>query len=440
VWQRTKSVLASPSTIVVVAFLFRIALFYAQQMGSPLPRGNPAPFGYEAGRVAASIATGKGFSSPLPVDSGPTAWFTPVYPYLLAGVFKLFGVFSYASALVVVALNCAFSAMTCWPVFYISRRLFGPGVAAGSAWLWAFLPTAVGFPIEWIWDTSLSALMLALIVLATLQVTQTTRLLPWIGYGLLWALGILTNAALVSLLPFLLGWAVFRLRPRAPNWIKLAGAASLACLLTMFPWFVRNYRVFGQVVLFRSNFGLEFWLGNNEQVPDSWAPDLHPNDNPVEREKYRRMGEIPYMAEKQRLAIQFIKTHPRDFLRFCFHRFMNNWTGTWDPVTDMLPNLPWWDRLLVLSNCLFSILAFVGLLFASRSRSEGAFPLAAVLLIFPIIYYISHPSLRYRHPIDPVMTVLVVFAVSCPFAWLARRRAPSASPAAHASASAGALR
>ncbi|MBA0087977.1 MAG: hypothetical protein HRJ53_23575, partial [Acidobacteria bacterium Pan2503] len=61
-------------------------------------------FGFETGRIARSIVEGRGFGNPISVPSGPTAWLTPVYPYLLAGVFKLWGVYTKTSALVI--LSC----------------------------------------------------------------------------------------------------------------------------------------------------------------------------------------------------------------------------------------------------------------------------------------------------------------------------------------------
>ena len=39
---------------------------------------------------------GQGFSSPTDLPTGPSAWAPPVYPYILAGVFKLFGIYSNA--------------------------------------------------------------------------------------------------------------------------------------------------------------------------------------------------------------------------------------------------------------------------------------------------------------------------------------------------------
>ena len=58
-----------------------------------------------------------------------------------------------------------------------------------------------------------------------------------------------------------------------------------------------------------------------------WSQWSHPNDNPQEGEKYERMGEIAYMAEKQHEAFEFMRTHPRETLYFMFHRFANNWLG-----------------------------------------------------------------------------------------------------------------
>jgi hypothetical protein len=39
-------------------------------------------------------------------------------------------------------------------------------------------------------------------------------------------------------------------------------------------------------------------------------------------------------------------------------------------------------------------------------------PLAVCLLLFPIPYYITHTSLRYRHPIDPFMVILTAYAIT----------------------------
>src|SRR5690242_16784205 len=87
-----------------------VTMAYLDPLQLALDRGGfHWPFGYETGKIAASIAEGHGFSNPLFAPTGPTAWMTPVYPYIIAGIFKIFGVYSTASALVVLTFNAIIS-------------------------------------------------------------------------------------------------------------------------------------------------------------------------------------------------------------------------------------------------------------------------------------------------------------------------------------------
>ena len=81
------------------------------------------------GLVARSIVSGHGFGNVFANNTGPTAVLPPVYSYLLAVIFKLFGVETKASILIALALNSLFSALTCVPIFLIARRGFGDRVA-----------------------------------------------------------------------------------------------------------------------------------------------------------------------------------------------------------------------------------------------------------------------------------------------------------------------
>src|SRR6516162_6821964 len=123
--------------IVLIALFLRLAVITLGHTYRITPRRDHFPFGWEMGRLARSIAQGRGFSSPTDLDSGPSAWTAPVYPYILAGIFKLFGVYTRASAWGILACNSLFAALTCWPLFRIANRLFGAGVARGTAWTWA---------------------------------------------------------------------------------------------------------------------------------------------------------------------------------------------------------------------------------------------------------------------------------------------------------------
>src|SRR3984893_17537746 len=80
--------------IVLSALLLRLAVITIGHTYRITPRRDHFQFGWEMGRLARSIATGHGFSSPTDLPSGASAWAPPLYPYILAADFKLLGVYS----------------------------------------------------------------------------------------------------------------------------------------------------------------------------------------------------------------------------------------------------------------------------------------------------------------------------------------------------------
>jgi 4-amino-4-deoxy-L-arabinose transferase-like glycosyltransferase len=405
-----RSVFRSPAAMVIVALALRLlvmAFVYKLQLD---PARDYFAFGYETGRIARSIASGQGFSSPYPDPTGPTALMAPVYPYFLAGVFKLFGIYTAASALVILSLNDLFASLTCLPVFLIARRVFGLRVATRAGWAWVLFPYSIALSNLWVWETSLTTLLLTLLLWATLHLERSESYRAWIGYALLWGLAALTSPAVLSTLPFLGAWIWLRHWRRGRNCTGPALAASLVFLVSVAPWLWRNDRTFGRFVTFRDNFGLEFLVGNND---DASRPDsLHilPADNPVEMKKVETMGEPAYMEQKQHEAKEFVEHHTLRFAELTIRRFVNTWTGLWSlhPHWSMddsgLPYILW--------NSFLSLLAFAGVARAIRNERDGAIPLVVLLAFFPAIYYITHPDIRYRHPIDPVIVIFIVYMLT----------------------------
>src|SRR5580658_5042869 len=224
----------SLALIVIVAVGVRVGFAWYKARNIPPGVLGTVPFQQETGNIAYALAQGKGFSNVFRTETGPTAWLAPVYPLIVAATFKLFGMFTARAFFACVALNIVFSSAACLPVFFVGKRIGGLGVAAGAAWLWAVFPSAVMMPFEWIWDTSLSALLAALILWATLESAESERWLDWGVYGVLWGLALMTNPALGTLLPFLLGWAAYRGHGESGarwKWVALAaGVSILFCL------------------------------------------------------------------------------------------------------------------------------------------------------------------------------------------------------------------
>ncbi len=148
--------------MVVVALLLRLVVMSFLYPERTDPYRDHWRLGGESGRIARSIAQGEGFSNPLFGKTGPTAWLAPVFPYLLAGIFKIFGIYSNASAIAALALDCLFSALTCIPVYFIAKKHFGTTTAAWAGWAWAFFPYGIYFSADFIWATTLTTLLMSL--------------------------------------------------------------------------------------------------------------------------------------------------------------------------------------------------------------------------------------------------------------------------------------
>jgi hypothetical protein len=273
---------------------------------------------------------------------------------------------------------------------------------------------------------------MALIFWMTLAMPEARSIWAWVGWSALWAVGVLINPSLLSVFPFLAAWAVWKSRRGPVSFVRVTAATLLVFAVCLVPWTIRNYRVFGKFIVLRSNFGLELWLGNNPGVPDTWSPWLHPNDSREEAEKYARMGEIAFMAEKQQEAFEFMRTHSADTMHFIFRRFLNTWLGTTDSPADEWNNSPWYLRAFIILNVFFPVLTLLGALFARRWGSDDALAYFIVLLVFPLVFYLTHSSLRYRFPMDPIMMVLAAHGLGYPISlWSARvdRRYEAAAPA-----------
>ncbi len=367
-------------------------------------------FAWEMGMVARSIVTGKGFSSPYVGETGPTAWFPPLYPYLLAGVFKVFGLFTKASAIAILSLNSIFSAATVFPLFAIARRAFGERVARYAGWIWAFFPYSIWAAAERIWENTLTTLLLAILIWFTFVSLERASSRRFAVYGALWGLAALSNPTVLAVFPFLLGWLCWRMRRHARSWFASAALTVMTLLLVITPWVVRNYVVMHRVLPLRDNFWVEVRVGNTGDISDIYPDWAIPSTSFSAWRELHRVGETAYIAEMRSLALQFIRENPGVFAWLCWKRFVFVWTGFWSLEPAYARNEP-----LQLPNTFFcssvTLLGLAGLAMIWKKKREVVLPFLAVLGAYPAVYYITHPTMDYRHPIDPMLVILMAVAI-----------------------------
>ncbi|MGO8984049.1 MAG: glycosyltransferase family 39 protein [Terriglobales bacterium] len=395
---------------VLTAFAIRMVVVGFVYQGFLDPGRDHWEFGYELGKIAYSIAHGHGFSDPYWVETGPTAMITPVFPYLMSWVFKLFGDYTKAAVFAMLTFNCLTSALTCIPIFYLARTSFGLRTAIAAAWTWAFFPYAIYFSADSMWYHSLVALLLTLLLLIASSLEKQSRLLIWAGFGILWGVAALTTPVVLAVLPFLTGWVCYRLQGHGKSWKLPLATAVFALFVTLAPWLIRNYRVFHQPVFLKDNFWMEVCIGNLGNATHWWNDAAHPAGSNTELTAFQQLGELGYMRRERRQALVFIQSYPGIFLWRSIRRVVYMWTGFWSVSPEYLRGEPL-DLANIFFCTVFTAFAMIGLYKSLRGLRDAAMPYAVVLFAFPLVYYFTHSEISYRLPIEPELVIFACFAV-----------------------------
>jgi 4-amino-4-deoxy-L-arabinose transferase-like glycosyltransferase len=354
--------------------------------------------GIELGTLAQNLLVGNGLSSPFGGSTGPTALLAPGYPALIALLFRIFGCFTFAAAMAVMAMQLLFSLLTVLMMMQVARRCFGMRAAhiAGTFW-------AVSLPLIWMptifWDTCLSTLLLVGMIALALHCEAGPSRLLWALMGAYGGAAALINPALLPALLALLGWAAWQTR-RACS--PLLG--WLVLLLVYAPWPIRNERALGAFIPLRSTVGLELWMGNRDGATGFLDESVFPLFNRGEYDQYVAQGEAAYMSGKSALAITYIRAHWAEFLELSTLRFVRFWAGTGTKDGSVF---------FAVHAVLTSSLGMLGMWRLGKSRRFGLAVLFLLpLVLFPLPYYITHAEFRYRLVVDPLLTILGAYAVS----------------------------
>ncbi len=398
----------APWLVFWVAFAVRVLYLTLAHTYRIRPYDDHMLFGEEMGRIARALATGFGFADPFRGHTGPTAWVGPLFPLILGGVFKLFGVFTPQSAWVILTIDSLFSALTARTTWEIAARCFDRKVALWSAWIWALYPAALQYAVRWVWDTSLTTFLFSCVLVVALRMRtpdasgMTAR--RWALLGLLWGLTGLSNPALLIFLPVCGLWVL----AGAADWkrevagVLLAAVLFIACLG---PWTWRNWVAFHHFLPTRGNFGAELYLGNGPGSTGLLMEYDHPIQAPDQLRLYTGMGEIAYSRMRGDRAWAAIRSDPAHFAANTLRRVFFFWGGVPHPVSPT----PWVEYGRSLNFVFASVCGLLGLSLALWRKAPAALLLGWAFLLLPLVYYGVAAHARFRHPLEPLMVVLGVY-------------------------------
>jgi len=131
-----------------------------------------------------------------------------------------------------------------------------------------------------------------------------------------------------------------------------------------------------------------------------------------ETRRYAELGESRYLDEKARLARSFIREKPGLFAKLIGRRITATWLGTEHPYDDFRGTDSLLVRTVLLVNLLLTAGTIAGTCWLVAKKHSLTLPLIVFPLFYPAIYYVTHTSLRYRHPIDPFLVLLTVLSAA----------------------------
>ena len=344
----------------------------------------------------------------------------PLYAYFLAAIYAIAG----HDLLVVRLVQAVLGSIACVLVAATGARLFTrpAGIAAGL--ILAVYAPAIFFDGV-IQKSALDLILLAVMLwlLARWLIDQPALTWPWLVLGVtLGALSLSRENALAFTL-VLVVWAVARGRRLTAANLRAAGTLVLGLTVVLLPVAVRNLTVGGEFHVTTSQFGPNFYIGNNPNATGGYDP-LRPGRGGAqyEREDATSLAE---QAAGRRLtpaevshywtseALTFIRSQPAAWLALMATKIGLIVNATEIMDTESQATYAEWSTPLALVGRIghFGVLVPLALLgivatWRDRQRIGVLIALTAVYAFSVVLFYVFA---RYRYPLVPF---LVLFAAA----------------------------
>jgi 4-amino-4-deoxy-L-arabinose transferase-like glycosyltransferase len=385
-----------PVVVFLLALAIRLGYAGLATRVDPFLRGDPLHG--DAGsydRIARNLAAGKGFVE----WQEPTSFWPPLYPYLLAVVYGLFGYHPPLAR----AVHALLGALVCAAGAKLAGQTFGPRVAILAGLGLAFHPLLIYFG-TWLIAEGLYLPIYGALLLAA------ARLQKHASWRALWLLGILLGLALLCkpttlfLIPFLLLWLLAVPLRGCRAWAKAArlSAVFAVAVVVVLPWTVRNYLIHQGFILVSLNGGLTFLAANNAAGFGGHVLEAVP-----------ALPGVPAVEAEHiyyGMALQWITGHPGEYVRLLGLKLVRLFSplsvATW-PADYPLPG----SHLVRAGYVLFLLLAAVGLIRSLphwRETSVVYLPILQVVTACLVFY----GDTRYSLPMQPSLVILAAFGLA----------------------------
>lgn len=410
--------------ILLAALALRLgaALWWQSRLPDPAKHPLPQAFAFPDSdtywQLARTIYRGEPYQYG---DSTLRVFRTPGYPALLAGLFLVTGDDPRDRWPLLAArfLGAILGTIAVGLVAAVARELFAPQAALAAALLAAIEPLTVGTSIFILTECPFTVCMLGQLlamIVAERQDDATRRHAGAFAAGVLAGLGTLIRPSWLLFTPLcgMLGVATSRERMRM-LWFALAMQAGL--MVTMCPWWVRNWLETGRYVPTTLQVGASLYDGLNPQATGAsdmrFVPAFRRAQEEADAREPHPIGNFELRLEwrMRDAALAWAAENPGRVLTLAVVKFWRMWSP-WPNESSL--QSPWIALGCTLTYLPLIVLAGVGAWqFARRGYGYWLCLVPAGYLTLLHVIFVS--SIRYR---QPPLLALIVLAAGALVVWL----------------------
>ncbi|MDP2604079.1 MAG: tetratricopeptide repeat protein [Deltaproteobacteria bacterium] len=339
----------------------------------------------------------------------------PLYPYFLGILQAILG----HNLWLIRLLQITLGAISCAWVFLVGRKLFSREAGIASGLILACYAPAIFFDAL-IEKTILDLFLISLLLLLLARAIQRQNSLLWLAIGAtLGLLGLSRENALILVLVVGLWIGLYFSGHSMATRLRWVGLFFAGVLFVLVPVGVRNLVVGGEFKLTTSQFGPNFFIGNNPAADGTYdsvrntigEPQLEGPDAArlAQRATGRDLtpGEVSdYWFHR---SLDYIRSQPGHWIQLLGKKWLMLWNAREIEDSDdfyIYQRWSWLLRLLAWVNHfgILAPLAAVGL-WLSRKKWRQLWLLYAMTLSLAVSVTIFYIFGRYRFPLVPLLTL-----------------------------------
>lgn len=404
---RYKFTLSLSKTIALFLLLMSLRIMVALFIDALFDVGKKFDFYYLIGE---NLAQGNGFVNQ------PGGYIVlhraPLYPYLLAGLYRLFGE---TNLLSIFFIQAAFDAGTGLLIWWIGARMFGSRIGLMAAIAYALYPLSAYYTLRVTNECMYTFVQLASIA-SLFYAVSSEKYRAFFLTGTLVGIAALVRPSAVTLVPFIVVLLLTNRFRRLPNIAFKIIYFLLGFIIILTPWMVRNYSLTGHVIPITTGSGIALWVGTNVRFDGRDVNEMH---DPEEIEAWTRAIEaidmqvedcyngrcfiLSYEQDQayKRAAFQEIKTHPMGQLILFGKKFFRLWFSIFSASRHYAQGIVYLFQGSLLLCAVYGAI-----------RSKKTMPATLILLVVvlntTLIHTLIISTLRYSIPLVPILTIFAM--------------------------------